>query len=294
MSDLLVIGDSVLWGQGLIEAHKSANLLAGHLQAELKMVAHSGANIGIRDSHESLTLFGEVPCSYPTIQEQIQSYAGATARVDWVLMNGGINDVDVRRILNPLHPQFDLGRNTRKYCGRDMLTLLQQTMAKFPQARVLVVGYFPVLSHQSSQRGIECLFSAVHGVKFAPIFQPDLFRNALVDHCLRFWKVSTESLQDAVTQANQSAGSARAIFVDSGITEAGAAYAPDSLLWELDPDDPFKAMDEVAPQRHAACDLVGVNIFQKTQCYLVSTGHPNVAGAARIAEMCIKAVRTFS
>jgi hypothetical protein len=293
VSNLLVIGDSVLWGQGLIDTHKSASLLADHLQAEMKMVAHSGANIGIRDSNESLTLFGEVPCSYPTILEQIQRYAGDAALVDWVLMNGGINDVDVRRILNPLHPQFDLERNTRKYCGRDMLTLLQQVMAKFPRARVLVLGYFPVLSHQSSQRGIECLFAAVHGVTFAPIFQPDLFRNALVDHCLRFWKVSDESLQGAVAQANQAAGT-RAIFVESGIMEVGAAYAPGSLLWELDPEDPFKARDEVATQRHAACDLAGLNIFQKRQCHLVSTGHPNVAGAARIAEMCIKAARAFS
>jgi hypothetical protein len=206
MSDLLVIGDSVLWGQGLIDAHKSASLLAGVLQAEMKMAAHSGANIGIRDSHERLVLSGEVPCSYPTIQEQIQSFAGDTARVRWVLINGGINDVDVRRILNPLHPQFDLDRNTRKYCGRDMLALLQQVMAKFPHARVLVVGYFPVLSCQSTPGGIETIFSAVHGVKFAPVFQPDLFRNALIDHCLRFWKISTESLQGAVDQANQAAG----------------------------------------------------------------------------------------
>lgn len=294
MSGLLVIGDSVLWGQGLIDAHKSATLLAGHLQAEMEMIAHSGANIGIRDSHESLTLSGEVPCSYPTIQEQIQSFAGDTAQVRWVLMNGGINDVDVRRILNPLHPLFDLGRNTRKYCGRDMFTLLQQVVAKFPHARVLVVGYFPVLSYQSKPEGIECIFSAVHGVKFAPIFQPDLFRNTLVDHCLRFWKISTESLQGAVGRINQAVGGTRAIFVDSGITEAGAAYAPNSLLWELDPDDPFKATDEVAAQRHAACDIAGMNAFEKQQCYLASAGHPNVAGAARIAEMCLKAARTFA
>src|SRR5882724_10507856 len=137
MSDLLVIGDSVLWGQGLIDAHKSASLLAGHLHAEMKMIAHSGANIGIRDPHENLVLPGEVPCSCPSIQEQIQSFTGDTAHVGWVLMNGGINDVDVRRILSPLHPQFDLDRNTRKYCGQDMFALLQQVMDKFPQARVM-------------------------------------------------------------------------------------------------------------------------------------------------------------
>jgi hypothetical protein len=46
---LFVIGDSVVWGQGLAHEHKTAAILARHLGAEIQMMAHSGAKIGIRD-----------------------------------------------------------------------------------------------------------------------------------------------------------------------------------------------------------------------------------------------------
>ena len=58
-------------------------------------------------------------------------------------MNGGINDVEVQRVFNPMVPQFELELHTRNYCGRDLLTLLQQVTGKFANAQVLVLGYYP-------------------------------------------------------------------------------------------------------------------------------------------------------
>src|SRR5262245_64255592 len=51
MSKLLVLGDSVVWGQGLKDQHKTARMLATHLGAEMTMMAHAGAKIGLRDSY---------------------------------------------------------------------------------------------------------------------------------------------------------------------------------------------------------------------------------------------------
>jgi hypothetical protein len=42
-------------------------------------------------------------------------------------------------------------------------------------------------------------------------------------------------------------------------------------------------------ERQAACELVGAGDLQKRQVLLSSAGHPNVAGAARMAEQCIRA-----
>ncbi len=290
MSSLLVIGDSVVWGQGLADGHKTATILARHLGAERTTLAHAGAKIGIRDSYSVTMPSAEVPCFFPTILQQLQGFTGDAAEVRWVLMNGGINDVEIQRVFNPMTPQFELDLHTRNYCGRDLLTLLQQVAVKFPNALVLVLGYYPGLSHQSRPQGIELLFSLVHGVRFEPLFDPDAFRNEIVEHCLRFWKLSTGLMRAAVEQVNRAAGATRAIFVDSGMDESNAAYAPQSLLWELDLNDPGKAPDEVAAERLAASEQVSAGLFQWQQCFLSSAGHPNRAGAALMAEQCIKAL----
>jgi lysophospholipase L1-like esterase len=290
MSTLLAIGDSVVWGQGLLEQHKTASLLAQHVGVPMTMLAHSGAKIGIRDSYTVTMPSGEVPCFFPTILQQLQGFFGNAADVRWVLMNGGINDVEVQRVFNPMIPLFELELHTRNYCGRDLLTLLQRVVSKFPKAQVLVLGYYPALSPLSQPEGIEALYSLVHGAKFAPLFDAGIFHNALVEHCMRFWKLSTGLLRSAVEQVNRAVGEERVLFVDSGMDEGNAAYAPQSLVWELDLNDPDKAPDEVVAERLAACELVAAGELQKHQCLLSAAGHPNVAGAARMAEQCIAAL----
>lgn len=293
MSTFFVMGDSVVWGQGLAEKHKTASIVARYLSAEMQMLAHSGAKIGIRDSYTVTMPSGEVPCFFPTILQQLQGFTGDPTQVEWVLMNGGINDVEVQRVFNPMIPQFELELHTRNYCGRDLQTLLQQVINRFTNARVLVLGYYPALSHQSSAQGVEALFSLVHGVKFAPLFDADLFRNEIVEHCLRFWKLSTGLLRGATEHVNRAAGEMRAIFVDSGLDESNATFAAQSLLWELDLNDPDKAPDEAVGERREACELVAAGELQKRQCLLSAVGHPNVAGAARMAEQCIDAVKAI-
>jgi len=290
MSTLLAIGDSVVWGQGLAEGHKTAAILAQHLRVELKMLAHAGAKIGIRDSYSVTMPSGEIPCFFPTILQQLQSVPDSPSDIDWVLMNGGINDVEIQRVFNPMVPQYELELHTRNYCGRDMITLLQRVTHRFPRARVLVVGYYPALSHLSRREGVERLYSLIHGVQFAPLFEPDLFRDEIVEHCLRFWKLSNGLLRGAVEHVNREAGKTRAVFVDSGMTEENAAYAPQSLLWEPDLDDPEKAPDEMAQERQSASELVATGPLQRRQCWLSAAGHPNVAGAARMAAQCIEAL----
>jgi hypothetical protein len=290
MSKLLVIGDSVVWGQGLRDQHKTAALLAAHLGAEMIMLAHAGAKIGLRDSYTVTMPSGEIPCFFPTILQQLQGFQGDPGDVQWVLMNGGINDVEIQRLFNPMVPQFELELHTRNYCGRDLLALLQQVTGKFVNARVLVLGYYPALSHQSRPQGVESLYSLVYGVKFAPLFDPALFRREIVEHCLRFWKLSSGLLRGAVAQVNRTAGRAQAIFVESGLDEANAAYAPQSLLWEVDAGELGRAPDEAVAERRAACAQVTAGELQKQQCLLSSAGHPDVAGAARMAEQCIQAL----
>ncbi len=290
MGTLLAIGDSVVWGQGLAHQHKTATIVARHLAADLKMLAHAGAKIGIHDSYNVTMPSSEIPCFFPTILQQLQSVPNSAGEVRWVLINGGINDVEIQRVFNPMVPQYELELHTRNYCGRDMLTLLRRVVRRFENALVMVLGYYPGLSHQSRPEGVERLYSLVHGTEFAPVHEPELFRNEIVDHCMRFWKLSNGLMRGAVEHVNREAGKTRAIFVDSGMGEANAAYAPQSLLWELKLDQPERAPDEVAEQRRAAAESLAAGPLQLRQCCLSSAGHPNVDGAARMAEQCIAAL----
>jgi hypothetical protein len=69
-----------------------------------RVLAHSGATIGVGDTETADPVDGEVPTSYPTILQQCDLFTGLRDKVDLVLMDGGMNDVDVTTILNPFNP----------------------------------------------------------------------------------------------------------------------------------------------------------------------------------------------
>jgi len=64
------------------------------------LMAHSGAVIGVDSGAPAGSCDGEVPTAFPTILQQCE--AAADTRVNLVILNSGINDIDIRYILNPL------------------------------------------------------------------------------------------------------------------------------------------------------------------------------------------------
>src|SRR6202012_1758140 len=104
------------------------------------------------------------------------------------------------------------------------------------------------------------------------------------------WKLSTGLLRGAVEEGNRAAGEGRAVFVGFGKNGGNAVFATQSLFWEIDFNGSSKTPDETAAERFAACELVAEGEFQKYQCRLSAAGHPNVAGAAKMAEQCIQAI----
>jgi len=63
-------------------------------------MAHSGAVIGVDSGAPAGSCDGEVPTAFPTILQQCE--AAPDTSVNLVILNGGINDIDIRYILNPL------------------------------------------------------------------------------------------------------------------------------------------------------------------------------------------------
>ena len=106
---MVVLGDSVLWGQGLATEHKIGDRVATMLSARMNPsqqvelvanLAHSGATIGVRDDGirdiglappGHVGLVQEVNWSYPTILDQVKAFVGNGDQIGLVLLDGGIN-----------------------------------------------------------------------------------------------------------------------------------------------------------------------------------------------------------
>ncbi len=298
MPYLVTLGDSVPWGQGLVHHHKFSHLIAQELRKTdpalvEHLLAHSGAVIGLGHTITTARVHGEVPIGPPTIVEQLAGFPDDPADAHVVLVNGGINDVDIRNILNPFISLDALRRMTLEYCYDSMRGLLELTVRKFPSpaTAIFVTGYYPILSRDSKPFRIPGLL-LLHGLQTEP--PPPMrvvsFLNVVVERCLLFWTESTRALRQAVDEINQQAPGPRVIFVDPGFREQNAAFASEPWLWGLNND--LTPQDEVAGPRRGACDaaIPRREGLAREQCYCASAGHPNVTGARKYADAILQAM----
>ena len=174
---MLVLGDSILWGQGLKDEHKFSYLIREWLclkrqhdhvmlqqnceaSVQLHVEAHSGATIfkyQERDGASKNKSPGEVPHSNPTVVAQIKQAADfyreqsiASDTVDLILVNGGINDLHAARLFLPFIFAPSITAEADKYCHQKMALVLEQLVATFPNARIVVPGYLPLISEKTS------------------------------------------------------------------------------------------------------------------------------------------------
>ena len=253
--------------------------------------AHSGAVIGATGATGSPEP-GEVPASRLSVIEQCDGYTNSPETVDLVLMDGGINDVGVATILNPLALIPSLESRIVRACHDGMLVLLRKVSAKFskPSCRILVTGYYPILSAKSDPTGTLKLLS-LFGIAVPAFLDKDEdFINPVLDRCEKFFRNSTQQLQQAITDA----GDGRITFVPSGFTDDNSVFVPGtSLLWGLDLSDDMDPQDPVATARRPLCDTAYPNPLQvvdRELCYRASAGHPNVQGAVQFSKQILGAL----
>jgi hypothetical protein len=303
---IVVFGDSVIWGQGLEEPQKFTTLVRDrmlnelfgrigvHLAAE-DVVAHSGATIGRKptsDPTELPALPGEVPTSYPTIYQQVQRWTSvpgnalAQGEVDLVLLNGGINDCNVRTILFPLTSTSSIKSMAALHCHDAMVELLNLVAATFPKAKIVVTGYYQMISHDSDTALLAAFLIAI-GVALGQVNGAiiggvlSIFaKNAIVTNSQTFANEANLQLQLAVDEVNVYRGGSPRIFLAvPAFGPKNAALAPDSWLWEIDVSSSgFTAQDPVAASREPAC-LAAAARTSVAICNVASIGHPNPRGA---------------
>jgi lysophospholipase L1-like esterase len=302
LSKMIVFGDSVTWGQGLLDSEKFSTLVNAELaggNAQCTMVAHSGAVIGMGLDPDVQAAPGEVPRAYPSILQQVRNFSDPSGDFDLVIINGGINDLDVTFILNPLTDVHELSTLTDLYCHDHLAGLLPEVLDRFSKARVIVTGYFPILSERSDpdllHRFLQSHFISIPSVSEAEIAIGNtlgLDRNAIMDKVVllakTFWQESTTAIQKVVAEAKSPRlGAAFAPF-----TPANSALADDPWLWGvtalLEPQDPM------ADTRRPLCDAAETDILKRFICHRASAGHPNLEGARQFAQAILKTLTQLS
>jgi hypothetical protein len=320
--NIVAVGDSVMWGQGLAENSKFASKVRQWLQTQLGkdvrllLFARSGATLGpfggvdeARFVAEQNASSGEVPRDMPSIMHQALSLAPgpgvAPADVDLVLMDGCSNDIGVATILNPNKGDGEIGSLTQALCGGDaMFARLAQIHSRFQNAKILLTGYYPLVSEYSDLTAVAVLMTNVGALSaaVAPLFgvpldpvtgaiagaiTSQILRDKAVSHSATFHAVSTSSLSTAAVTSNQRLAGNRIRFVGVPFTAMNAYAAPDTWLWNV----PTPAQkDEVFDQRLRACSAVQ---NPPATCIPASMGHPNLRGSQAYANAITGALGEF-
>jgi len=296
---MLSMGDSVIWGQGLQEWNKFDSLVCDQLRYRpeytgltLVRLAHSGAIIGADRDQTGRAAPGEVPWSFPTVIQQFESYDGDPDAVRVVLLNGGINDVSLQVIANPLTTPGDLSDLIQQYCGKGMVALLQSVAARFsnPACRIIVTGYYQILSAASSFAPTVAYLELLGITEASTLLGTATGFSDLVALSHLFWQGSDTALSNAVDEVNPRFGN-RITFVRSGFTEENSLFQDSSLLWVFSGTPPFvDAADDFRDFRAQVCsNFYPDGSVDCLECRFASVGHPTAGGAIKYYEQIMQA-----
>jgi hypothetical protein len=327
--NMLVIGDSIMWGQGLKQERKFWWRIKCWLQEKTgravheKIQAHSGASLETVATERALySSDGEVPSFTPSINQQVDDallHYGNGGSVDLVLVNGCINDVDVQNLLNSATKLEPLEERIKEACGGRMQRLLRRTAAAFPNAHLIVTGYYHIFSDETDHNR----FTRMLVKKLTSRSKDDEemtdkeMRRRLVAISELWYQVSTSSLIDAVSTVNKELSPAtRVHFAEIDFFPEHAFAAPETLLWNFKfastnlsglrraivvvtlGTAAYKPNDQMRELRSDSCKEIYNRMKKKNEtkrekemresshlaCRYASLGHPNQMGALIYAE----------
>lgn len=290
---MLVIGDSVSWGQGMQEHEKFYSLVGAAIQAKngnikqyTSVLAHSGATIGDGNSNTAEPVDGEVPTSYPTILQQCDLFTDRRDKVDLVLMDGGMNDVDVRTVLNPFN-LVNLDELFETHFNQSMYTLLDKVTRLYPMAKVIVTGYYAPISRKSDLAAVEAMLIALGilvggagGGAAGGVFGLAEFEN-ICNRCEKLERESKMYLQQVINRKNGELNTPQIFFADPNFGPDHAALTDDPYLFGINLD--LSPQDFIAGDRLVSCTEAGCTGLDMEICKRASMGHPNPKGAQAYA-----------
>jgi lysophospholipase L1-like esterase len=328
--NILVLGDSVLWGQGLKTEHKSWYYVKVWLEKATgravreKVEAHSGAIIDRSSAPEKLTAPNpEVDVALPTLNEQLDNaerFYSDPLGIDVVLVSGCANDVGTNNLLNATATE-QIEELTKAKCGLLMEKLLRRITTSFPAARVIVTGYYPFFSEKTRNDFIlkalvRRFFKFIPGT---PASSSKELLERLTANSNAWYRASNNALSQAVQNVNSGLHREQVMFAKIEFSPEHSFAAPQSRLWQFN-RSPFRmalvvlsfgkillpSNDEVRKQRSASCreffkrqpsetDAQKKEREQRRMlCRYAALGHPNQKGGLLYAEAILKLLKTPS
>ena len=340
--NVLAVGDSVMWGQGLMDPNKFTTKVKTFLQAQLGRpvnlvhLAHSG---GVFSSdppapNEPNAVHGEVPTDFPTLGRQVFTLAPRVLPrkedVDLILLDGCANDVGLTTIMNPNTSEQALLALTNAKCHDKMKSVLSRLVSgpdSYPNANIVVTGYYPAVSQESNVEDIERLVVGVGaatpvalglflGIPPEPITAAivtgiianelrnklEALKQKLIVNTTAFSNQSNSFLAQAIAESDPSRN--RIKFASPAFTPMNAFRAPQSFLWPIphpntapgtNPENPahWVNKDEVFDARWATCDGIQDPTLDDVKCRVASSAHPNVLGAQAYTNAIIGQIAGF-
>lgn len=322
--EFLVLGDSIASGHGLQEEHRFYTLTKNWLETEVfqdaravnvKVKAHSGTTLVLHpevaaalqraEMDETESFHPEINLDYPTAERQVDIAAREYAsdgkepgEVDLIMLTGGINDITTTVILDPFGDDETLRRDIRKYCRDSMLGLLRHAGAAFPNAKIALVGYFPLVSRKTSTgrffnavlevfdlpRPLKPFANNLFTKQFFKLFQNKSARRS------RFWlEESNRCFREAVGQFNSGFDKPGAVFIESPITGENCFGTKEPLVFGMGKKG--RTEDLTYDERSVECGKVAPVLehvpglkYSARFCRISGLAHPNIAGSKAYAE----------
>ncbi len=288
--NMMAFGDSIMWGQGLTENLKFATLVKDWVTANMlgravtfENFAHSGARIMPDTLQDGMAPFaGEVPAKFPSVHKQLYRAIDSLktrkvlpSEIDLMLLNGGINDIGVTSILSPFASSGSITELTRDTITTNMNYLLPAAADLFPNAKIIVPGYFRIVTEDSATPEVTALLGVLSAVLGIPgILLTPFVKQQLIANCAAFFTEADAGLRAAVAAQNGRTPN-RCVFADPGFTIYNGYGASQRFLFNTGESDPMVAA------RKGSCATAGMGL--DLTCTSASMGHPNVNGAIKYA-----------
>jgi lysophospholipase L1-like esterase len=318
---MLVLGDSILWGQGLKTEHKTWHHIKVWLQRNAsrpvveRIEAHSGAIIEKNSLTDNRTSSNrEVNVGLPTINDQIDNalrFYSDRSQVDLVLLSGCGNDVGVQNLLNASNVG-EVDEMIQAKCGLPMENLLRRIVRTFPSAQVIVTGYYPFFSEQTRNdfvlKGLARRFFKTQRDGDVRMSSKEVFERLKLNS-KQWYDTSNTQIAEAVRKVNTEIGQERIAFARIDFPAAYSFAASQTRLWGFN-RSPFRmallflsfgkillpSNDDVRKQRSASCDELYKTPENETSeekrnrkalrlfCRYAALGHPNRKGSLLYAD----------
>jgi len=234
---MVVIGDSIAWGNGLNKEDKYPYLVADWLEEKLDrpvdvtVYAHSGATIS-GESGEAID--PNLNSGSPTLMDQAKNIENKDD-VDLILISGGINDVGVMNIINVYIPsnKVDQKAQSIREPMKDLLSSLQKDCKN---AKIIVTSYYPIVSEDSDIKTIRALYGLgvffINDVTGEDVLDALTVKERLIENSYMFNGGSLLALTDAIQDANN--GERRITLAMVNFQPENCYAASQTWLWKLE------------------------------------------------------------